>query len=53
MFAVEKQDIKDTYGDPMMPMKLRMLAEGIYGRALGGEGDNFSDDDYETDDEDF
>lgn len=28
--TVEKSDIKDHYGDPMMPMQLRMLAEMVY-----------------------
>ena len=34
--AVEKQDIIDHYGDPSMPMKLRLLAERIYGRKIEG-----------------
>lgn len=29
--AVEKSDIVEHYGDPVMPMQLRMLAEWIYG----------------------
>ncbi|MCJ1423411.1 hypothetical protein MMC29_001294 [Sticta canariensis] len=50
---VEKHDIQEIWNDQLMPMKLRVLAEGIYGRALGAAGDNFSDhesSDYETDD---
>ena len=34
--AVEKQDIIDEYGDNLMPMKLRLLAEQIYGRKIKG-----------------
>ncbi|KAM6501526.1 hypothetical protein JOM56_001503 [Amanita muscaria] len=30
-FAVEKHDIQEHYNDHMMPMKLRMLAEKVYG----------------------
>ncbi|KAG8525247.1 uncharacterized protein KY384_008891 [Bacidia gigantensis] len=33
-FAVEKSDIQEKYGDNIMPMKLRMLAERIYGKGL-------------------
>ncbi|KAL1985935.1 hypothetical protein VTN96DRAFT_7200 [Rasamsonia emersonii] len=29
--AVEKEDIQEHYKDSMMPMKLRMLAEAVYG----------------------
>ena len=34
--AVEKQDIIEEYGDPTMPMKLRLLADEIYGRRVRG-----------------
>lgn len=34
--AVEKQDIIEHYGDPTMPMKLRLLAEKIYGKKIEG-----------------
>ena len=34
--AVEKQDIIEEYGDPTMPMKLRLLAEEIYGTRIRG-----------------
>ena len=34
--AVEKQDIIEHYGDPTMPMTLRLLAEKIYGRKIQG-----------------
>lgn len=34
--AVEKQDIIDHYGDATMPMKLRLLAEKIYGKKIEG-----------------
>ena len=33
-FAVEKPDIQEHYDDSMMPMKLRMLAEMVYGRPI-------------------
>ncbi|PQE18755.1 MYND domain protein [Rutstroemia sp. NJR-2017a WRK4] len=33
---VEKSDIKEHYGDGFMPMKLRILAEKIYGKGLFG-----------------
>jgi splicing suppressor protein 51 len=36
--AMEKSDIQKHYNDPLMPMKLRILAERIYGRAIGGRG---------------
>lgn len=54
MCAVEKSDIKEHYGDPMMPMTLRILAERVYGRsAMEGLGDEGSEDDdsdgWETD----
>lgn len=32
--AVEKSDIQEHYGDGMMPMKLRILGEKIYGRGF-------------------
>lgn len=34
--AVEKPDITEHYGDPTMPMKLRLLAEKIYGKKIQG-----------------
>lgn len=34
--AVEKQDIVEEYGDPTMPMKLRLLADEIYGTRVRG-----------------
>ncbi|KAL8992128.1 MAG: hypothetical protein Q9169_007347, partial [Polycauliona sp. 2 TL-2023] len=34
--AVEKSDIIDHYKDNMMPMKLRLLAEKVYGRTSRG-----------------
>jgi len=34
--AVEKSDIIENYKDPLMPMKLRMLAEKVIGRPLQG-----------------
>jgi splicing suppressor protein 51 len=34
-FAVEKSDIQEHYKDPLMPMKLRVLGERIYGRRIG------------------
>lgn len=33
-FAVEKGDIIEHYGDPMMPARLRMLAERVYGKKI-------------------
>jgi splicing suppressor protein 51 len=33
---VEKSDIKEHYEDPLMAMKLRALAEKIYGKGLFG-----------------
>ena len=35
-----------------MPMKLRMLAEGVYGRALGEAGENLSEYEDSTDGDD-
>lgn len=32
--AVENSDIQDHYGDGTMPMKLRILAEKIYGKGF-------------------
>jgi splicing suppressor protein 51 len=32
--AVEKSDIIEHYGDGMMPMKLRVLGEKIYGKSF-------------------
>lgn len=32
--AVEKSDIQEHYGDSMMPMKLRVLGEKIYGKGF-------------------
>ena len=34
--AVEKHDIIEHYGDATMPMKLRLLAEKIYGKKIEG-----------------
>ena len=34
--AVEKQDVIEHYGDPTMPMKLRLLAEKIYRTKIQG-----------------
>ena len=34
--AVEKQDIIEEYGDPTMPMKLRFLADEVYGTRVRG-----------------
>ncbi|WEW55536.1 hypothetical protein PRK78_000967 [Emydomyces testavorans] len=33
-YAVEKPDIQEEYSDQLMPMKLRMMAEKIYGKGL-------------------
>ena len=35
-FVIEKHDIQEYYGNNDMPMQLRMLAEGVYGSAIGG-----------------
>ncbi|KAF3403106.1 hypothetical protein DPV78_004284 [Talaromyces pinophilus] len=35
--AVEKSDIVEHFGDPVMPMQLRMLGEQVYGRGPGGQ----------------
>lgn len=34
--AQEKHDIQETWGDDKMPMKLRMVAERVYGNTPGG-----------------
>ena len=34
--AVEKSDIMEHYGDSMAPMRLRLLAEKIYGKRVQG-----------------
>jgi hypothetical protein len=34
-FAVEKSDIQEHNKDPMMPMRLRMVAEDVYGGGYG------------------
>jgi splicing suppressor protein 51 len=34
--AQEKHDIQETWADKMMPMKLRMIAERVYGNTPGG-----------------
>ena len=36
--AVEKSDIQDMYGDSFMPMRLRSLANQIYGEGVGAFG---------------
>lgn len=33
-FAVEKSDIQEHYGNPMMPMQLRVFAEKVYGKPV-------------------
>lgn len=33
-YAVEKHDIQEHYGDTMMPLKLRVLGEKIYGKGF-------------------
>lgn len=33
--AVEKHDVQEEYKDMLMPMKVRVLAEKIYGRRIG------------------
>jgi splicing suppressor protein 51 len=35
--VVKKSDIVEEYGDPLMPMQLRMFAEQVYGRGPGGQ----------------
>jgi mitochondrial splicing suppressor protein 51 len=34
--ALGKADIQEKYGDDMMPLKLRVLAEKAYGRRIMG-----------------
>ncbi len=34
--VVDKASVTARYGSPQMPMQLRMLAEAVYGRGLGG-----------------
>ena len=34
--AVEKADVMEYYGDSLMPMKLRLLAEKVYGKKIEG-----------------
>jgi len=34
--AQEKHDIQEKWKDPQMPMKLRMIAESVYGNTPGG-----------------
>lgn len=34
--AIEKSDVIEHYGHSLMPMQLRMFAEQVYGRGLGG-----------------
>ena len=47
---MEKSDIQDHYGDNMMPMTLRILAERVYGRsAMQGLGDEGSEDNEDND----
>ena len=41
-YAVEKSDIRDYYGNPLMPMQLRMLADKVYGRGVVAGGLNFA-----------
>lgn len=35
--AVEKADVMEHYGNPTMPMQLRMLGEQVYGSGPGGQ----------------
>ncbi|KAJ9645258.1 hypothetical protein H2199_003264 [Coniosporium tulheliwenetii] len=35
--AIEKSDVIEHYGNPQMPMQLRMFGEQIYGRGPGGQ----------------
>ena len=35
-YAVQKQDVIEHYGDPTMPMRLRLLAEKIYCTKIAG-----------------
>lgn len=34
--AIEKSDVQEHYKDPTMPMKLRLLAEKVYGHRVQG-----------------
>lgn len=34
--SLDKGDIIARYGNPQFPMQLRMLAETVYGRGVGG-----------------
>ncbi len=34
--AIKKSDIAEHYGDPKFPMQLRMFAEAVTGRGVGG-----------------
>ena len=35
--AIEKSDVIEQYGNPEMPMQLRMFGEQVYGRGPGGQ----------------
>ena len=35
---IQKSDIMEHYGNPKMPMQLRILGEQVYGRGPGGQG---------------
>lgn len=35
--AIEKSDVSEHYGNPNMPMQLRMFGEQVYGRGPGGQ----------------
>jgi mitochondrial splicing suppressor protein 51 len=35
--AIENSDIIEHYGNPNMPMQLRILGEQVYGRGPGGQ----------------
>lgn len=35
--AIEKSDVIEHYGNPNMPMQLRMFGEQVYGRGPGGQ----------------
>jgi mitochondrial splicing suppressor protein 51 len=35
--AIEKSDVAEHYGNPLMPMQLRMFGEQVYGRGPGGQ----------------
>lgn len=35
--AIEKSDVVEHYGNPLMPMQLRMFGEQVYGRGPGGQ----------------